>query len=79
MLVFAGLFLFGILYALLLNRLSPRRWIAKRSMLAAAGVLVVVSGAGILHQTDPLLDAAMTLAAFMAAGIPVIFWDITRS
>lgn len=79
MLVFAGLFLFGILYALLLNRLSPRRWIAKRSMLAAAGVLVVVSGAGILHQSHPVIDAMMTLAAFTAAGIPVILWDVTHS
>lgn len=78
-LVFAGLMAFGILYALLIHRLHTRQWIAKRSMLAAFGVAVVVCAAGILHQSHPVIDAMMTLAAFTAAGIPVILWDVTHS
>lgn len=76
--VLITLFAFGVLYARFIHSLRHRQWPGKRAMLAVIGVAVVVASAGILHQADPLLDTMMTLAAFTAAGAPIIVYDVIR-
>lgn len=76
--VLTSLLVFGVLYARFLNSLRYRQWPGKRAMLAVVGVTTVTAAAGILHQPDPLLDTLMTLAAFTAAGAPIIIYDVTR-
>lgn len=74
-----GLFLFGMLYAHLVNRLH--RWGYSEgytAILVIFGTLITLIGSTLLHQPNPINDFLMTLACFAASGTPMALNDMLQ-
>jgi drug/metabolite transporter (DMT)-like permease len=77
--VIGSLFLFGLIYATLVNRLNRKGYSeGYTAFLVVAGVLVTLTANIPLHHPNPWLDYLLTLACFAASGLPMIINDWLR-
>lgn len=76
MAVMGGLFVFGIAYAVLVNRLHHKGYSeGYTAFLVVGGVLVTLLGNIPLHHQDPFIDFLLLLACFAATGLPMVIND----
>lgn len=77
------LVLFGVLYAILINRLARLGYNeGYTALLVVMGTLITLLANLTMHQTDPILDFLLTLACFAASGTPMVvndWWQYVRA
>lgn len=72
-LTMGALFLFGCLYAILINWMRRTgRLDGFTAFMVVFGVLVTLLAATAVHNQDPWLDLLMNLACFGASGLPMV-------